>query len=231
MHPWSVSTNTQHGHRRPSLITAVLCFMGMQAAVADAPLILEHLTTSDGLPQGTVFATLQDSQGFVWLATEDGLVRYDGHELFRYAYSRSARGGLPRNYIQTIVEAGDHDLWIAIKDGGLARWQRATDSFTVYRHDPNHAGSLTSDAVHTVLVDAGNRVWIGTSNAGLDILEPASGRIEHLRHDPSDPNSLSDDRISTLALDRSGVLWVGTEVGLDRWQPGQRAFIHYRHEP
>ena len=228
-----MSTNTPGGIRTATLIAAAVCLLGWCAGAraADAPLILEHLTTSDGLPQGTVFATLQDSQGFVWLATEDGLVRYDGHELFRYAYSRSARGGLPRNYIQTIVEDGHHDLWIAVKDGGLARWQRATDSFTVYRHDPNHAGSLGSDAVHTVLVDAGNRVWIGTSNAGLDVLDPASGRIEHLRHDPNDASSLIDDRILTLALDRSGVLWVGTEVGLDRWQPEQRAFIHYRHEP
>ena len=233
MHVTRVSTNTLGGIRPATLIVAAACLLGACAGAraADAPLILEHLTTADGLPQGTVFATLQDSQGFVWLATEDGLVRYDGHELFRYAYSRSARGGLPRNYIQTIVEDGHHDLWIAIKDGGLARWQRATDSFTVYRHDPKQAGSLASDAVHTVLVDARNRVWVGTTDAGIDILEPASGRIEHLRHDPNDANSLSDDRISTLALDRSGLLWVGTEVGLDRWQPEQRAFIHYRHEP
>src|SRR2546430_1479875 len=231
-HGRRMSTNPQGGTPSATLIIAAVCLLGgcAGAHAADAPLVLEHLTTADGLPQGTVFATLQDSQGFVWLATEDGLVRYDGHELFRYAYSRSSRDGLPGNYIRTIVEDGHHDLWIAIKDGGLARWQRATDSFTVYRHDPNNAGSLASDAVHAVVVDGANRVWVGTTNAGIDILEPSSGRIEHLRHDPNDPSSLIDDRIFTLALDRSGALWVGTEVGLDRWQPEHRAFIHFRHE-
>jgi signal transduction histidine kinase/ligand-binding sensor domain-containing protein/CheY-like chemotaxis protein/HPt (histidine-containing phosphotransfer) domain-containing protein len=231
VHLRRVGTNTPDGIRPATLIAAaVVCLLGLCAGAraADAPLNLEHLTTADGLPQGTVFATLQDSQGFVWLATEDGLVRYDGHELFRYAYSRSARGGLPGNYIQAIVEDAQHDLWIAIKDGGLARWQRATDSFTVYRHDPKDPGSLASDAVHTVLVDAGNRVWVGTSNAGLDILEPASGRFEHRRHDARDPGSLVDDRINTLTFDRSGTLWVGTEAGLDRWQPERHAFIHQR---
>ncbi|HEY4868696.1 MAG TPA: two-component regulator propeller domain-containing protein, partial [Candidatus Dormibacteraeota bacterium] len=226
-----MSTNTPGGIRPATLIAAgLVCLLGLCAGAraADAPLILEHLTTADGLPQGTVFATLQDSQGFVWLATEDGLVRYDGHELFRYAYSRSARGGLPGNYIQAIVEDAQHDLWIAIKDGGLARWRRATDSFTVYRHDPNDPRSLASDAVHTVRVDAGNRVWVGTSNAGLDMFEPASGRFEHRRHDPRDPSSLVDDRINTLTFDRSGTLWVGTEAGLDRWQPEHHAFLHQR---
>ncbi len=230
MHGRRVSTNTRAGTRSATLVGAAACLLGWHAGAraADAPLILEHLTTSDGLPQGTVFATVQDAQGFVWLATEDGLVRYDGHELFRYAYSRSAAGGLPGNYIQAIVEDRHHDLWIAIKDGGLARWQRTTDTFIVYRHDPANAASLASDAVHTLVVDAGNRVWIGTSNAGLDILEPASGRIEHLRHDPADSTSLVDDRINTLTFDRSGTLWVGTEAGLDRWQPEQHGFLHLR---
>jgi signal transduction histidine kinase/ligand-binding sensor domain-containing protein/CheY-like chemotaxis protein len=214
---------------RPApLIAAAACLLGaaLPAHASDSPLVLEHLTTADGLPQGTVFATLQDSQGFVWLATEDGLVRYDGHELFRYAYSRNARGGLPGNYIQAIVEDGHRDLWIAIKDRGLACWQRATDSFVVYRHEPGNPASLASNAVHTLLVDADNRIWVGTTDSGVDLLEPASGRIEHLRHDPGDPSSLADDRIITLSLDPSGTLWVGTEAGLDRWQPEHHAFVH-----
>jgi signal transduction histidine kinase/ligand-binding sensor domain-containing protein/CheY-like chemotaxis protein/HPt (histidine-containing phosphotransfer) domain-containing protein len=211
-----------------ALLTAAV---SVGATAADAPpLILEHLTTSDGLPQGTVFATLQDSQGFVWLGTEDGLVRYDGHELVRYAYSRSARGGLPGNYIQTMVEDANHDLWIAIKDAGLARWSRATDSFTVYRHDAARPGSLASNHVHALLVDPRNRVWIGTSDAGIDILDPRSAQFEHLRHDRRDANSLLDDRIFSLTRDRSGSVWVGTEIGLDRLQPESRTFTHFRHE-
>ena len=200
------------------------------AAAADAPaLVLEHLTPSEGMPQGTVYATLQDSQGFVWLGTEDGLVRYDGHELVRYASSRSV-GGLPGNFIRAIVEDAHHDLWIAIKDSGLAHWNRATDSFTVYRHDPSNTASLASDTTRTVLVDARGRVWVGTYDAGIDVLDPASGRFEHFRHDPANPNSPGDNQIFTLALDRSGALWIGTAAGLDRWQPERSAFVHFRHD-
>ena len=186
------------------------------AAAADAPaLILEHLTTADGLPQATVMSTLQDSQGFVWLGTEDGLVRYDGHEIYRYAYSRTDSQSLPGNFIWEIAEDAHHDLWLAIKDGGLARWHRATDTFTVYRHDPRNSESLASDSVRAVLVDARGRVWVGTSDAGVDILEPSSGHIQHLRHAEGDPGSLTSDRIFTLARARSGAVWIGTEQGLD----------------
>src|SRR3569833_3181367 len=113
-----------------SLIAGALMMSGVSAITkaADAPpLLLEHLTTADGLPQGTVDATLQDSQGFIWLGTEDGLVRYDGHELVRYAYSRNSSTGLPGNFIYQTVEDVHHDLWIALKDAGLARWNPTTD--------------------------------------------------------------------------------------------------------
>ena len=217
--------------RRPCLMIATMWLLAGAVRAADAPpLVLEHLTPSEGMPQGTVYDTLQDSQGFVWLATEDGLVRYDGHELYRYAYSRSAAGGLPGNFIRQIVEDDHHDLWLAIKDAGLARWNRATDRFTYFRHNPKDPASLASDVTRTVLVDSRGRIWIGTNDAGIDVLDPASGRIEHLRHDPGNPDSLSDDQIFTLTLDRSGSVWAGTAGGLDRWQPERSAFVHFRRQ-
>jgi signal transduction histidine kinase/ligand-binding sensor domain-containing protein/CheY-like chemotaxis protein/HPt (histidine-containing phosphotransfer) domain-containing protein len=215
--------------RRPCLMIATMWLLAGPARAADAPpLVLEHLTPSEGMPQGTVYDTLQDSQGFIWLATEDGLVRYDGHELYRYAPSRNAGEGLPGSFIRQIVEDAHHDLWIAIKDAGLARWNRATDSFTHYRHTPKDPASLASDVTRTVLVDPRGRIWIGTNDAGIDVLDPASGHIEHLRHDPGNPDSLSDDQIFTLTLDRSGFVWAGTAGGLDRWQPERRGFVHFR---
>jgi signal transduction histidine kinase/ligand-binding sensor domain-containing protein/DNA-binding NarL/FixJ family response regulator/HPt (histidine-containing phosphotransfer) domain-containing protein len=197
---------------------------------ADAlPLVLENLTTAEGLPQGSVNATLQDSQGFIWLGTQDGLVRFDGHELVRYAYSREARSGLPGNFIYQIVEDAQHDLWIAVKDAGIARWNRASDTFTVYRHDPRNAGSLASDSVRALLIDTRGRVWIGTIGAGVDVLDSRSGRIEHLRHEPARADSLIDDHVRTLSLDRAGNVWIGTEAGLDEWSPGHPGFNHFRH--
>jgi len=218
---------------RVHLRAALLLWLGWVTSAAASesfPLVLEHLTTAEGLPQGTVYATLQDSQGFVWLATEDGLVRYDGHELVRYARLPTGRGGLSGNYIFQMIEDGQHDLWIAVKDGGVAHWHRDTNSFSVIRHRPADPQSLASDAVRALVLDARGRIWIGTSDAGIDILDPATGRIEHLRHDAANPQSLGSDRVLTLTLDRTGILWAGTEQGLDRWQPQQQQFTHIRHQ-
>src|SRR5207237_980718 len=222
------------GTRSATLIIAALCLLGACAGAhaADAPLVLDHLTTSDGLPQGTVFATLQDAQGFVWLATEDGLVRYDGHELFRYAYSRSARGGLPGNYIQAIVEDRHHDLWIAIKDSGVARWQRATDTFIVYRHDPDNPAlrALSGSRISRVLEDQAGALWVG-SYGGLERMDRAGGVLQLLRHDAANPASLANDDVRALLEDQAGHLWVGTAGGLDMLNRATGQFSHYRHEP
>jgi len=172
-------------------------------------------------------ATLQDSQGFVWLGTEDGLVRFDGHELHRYAYSRTEPDSLPGNYIRGIVEDAQHDLWIAVKDAGLARWNRRSDTFTIFRHDATDPNSLASDVVRTVLIDTRGRILIGTNDAGVDILDSATGRIEHLRHASGDADSLSSDRIFSVSLARSGAIWIGTDAGLDRWQPETRTLTHF----
>ncbi|MFC4312083.1 two-component regulator propeller domain-containing protein [Steroidobacter flavus] len=204
---------------RASLIIAGWLSGASIATAADAPpLILEHLTTVEGLPQSTVMATLQDSQGFVWLGTEDGLVRYDGHLLHRYAAVRGEQGTLSGNYIWDIAEDAGGDLWIAIRDGGVARWQRKSDTFAIYRHDADKADSLASDSVRTLLVDTRGHVWIGTSDAGVDILDPATGGVRHLRSTGRGRAALSSDRIFTLSLSRSGDVWIGTQAGLDLWR-------------
>src|SRR5688572_2169928 len=162
-------------------------------------------------------AVLQDSQGFAWIGTEDGLVRFDGRELHRYARTRAEEGSLAGNYIWDIAEDARGDLWVATKEGGLARWSRSTDKFAVYRHDPKDPASLASDTIRAVTIDARGRLWAATSGAGVDILDPVSGRIEHLRHDKANADSLSSDNVFALTLSRSGAVWVGTEAGLDRF--------------
>lgn len=214
-----VSANPLTRAWRASLIIAGWLLAASIATAADAPpLILEHLSTTEGLPQATVMATLQDSQGFIWLGTEDGLVRYDGHLVHRYAAVRGEPGKLSGNYIWDIAEDAGGDLWIAIRDGGVARWQRKSDTFTSYRHDPSDPDSLASDSVRSLLVDARGHVWIGTSDAGVDVLDPASGGIRHLRATGRGRAALSSDRIFTLSLARSGDVWIGTQSGLDLWR-------------
>jgi signal transduction histidine kinase/ligand-binding sensor domain-containing protein/DNA-binding response OmpR family regulator/HPt (histidine-containing phosphotransfer) domain-containing protein len=194
---------------------------------ATRPMYFEHLTMRDGLSQSTVNAILQDSKGYVWLATQGGLDRYDGYSIREYRRERSNEHGLASDYIWSIAEDAHGDLWLAADGGGVARWDRSTEQFQLFRHDPLKSRTLSSDAVRTLLIDAHGNIWVGTKDQGLDVLDPKTGDARHLRHREGDPRSLPADAVATLFADRSGRIWVGTDAGLSRYEPKSDDFVNY----
>ncbi|MGH8132654.1 MAG: two-component regulator propeller domain-containing protein, partial [Steroidobacteraceae bacterium] len=209
-----------------------LCAAGgpAQAAApvpAAPPLYFEHLTMRDGLSQSTVEGILQDSQGYLWLATESGLDRYDGNSIRVYRRERGNPHALASDYIWTIAEDAHADLWLATVGGGVARWERRTDQFQQFRHDPGKPDSLASDAVRTLLIDSAGHIWVGTLDRGLDLLDPATGLARHFRHRDGDPHSLPADAVFALYADHAGRVWVGTDGGLSRYDPAADDFVNY----
>ena len=211
-------------------VLALCALARAQAALPVAtarPMYFEHLTIRDGLSQSTVEGILQDSQGYLWLATESGLDRYDGNSVRVYHRQRGNSHALASDYVWTIAEDAHADLWLATDGGGVARWQRQTDQFQLFRHDAARPDSLASDQVRTLLIDASAGVWVGTLDRGLDLLDPASGTARHFRHRDGDPQSLPADAVFALYRDSIGRIWVGTDGGLSRYDPASGGFINY----
>src|SRR5882724_4481408 len=196
-------------------------------APATRPMYFEHLTMREGLSQSTVNSILQDSQGYLWLATENGLDRYDGDSIREYRRERGNERGLASDYIWSMAESAQGDLWLATNGGGVARWDRRTEQFQVFRHDAQRAHTLASDAVRTLLIDARGRIWAGTLDQGLDVLDPKTGEARHFRHRDGDPRSLAADAVCALYADRRGRIWVGTDGGLSRYESASDDFVSY----
>jgi signal transduction histidine kinase/ligand-binding sensor domain-containing protein/CheY-like chemotaxis protein len=227
--------------RTRRLLHIVLAGAALSAAVAPAlaavpvpavrPMYFEHLTMRDGLSQSTVEGILQDSQGYLWLATESGLDRYDGNGFRVYRRERGNPHALASDYIWTIAEDARSDLWLATVGGGVARWERRTDQFQLFRHDPTRADSLASDQVRTLLIDGDGGIWAGTLDRGLDRLDPVTGTARHFRHREGDPHSLPSDAVFALHADHAGRIWVGSDGGLSRYDPATGGFINYARAP
>jgi signal transduction histidine kinase/ligand-binding sensor domain-containing protein/CheY-like chemotaxis protein len=187
----------------------------------------EHLTVRDGLSMSTISSILQDSQGYVWLATESGLNRYDGYTVRQFRRERGNQHGLASDYIWSIAEDAHGDLWLATDGGGVARWDRRTETFEQFRHDPERPQSLAGDGVRALLIDSKGFVWAGTKDHGLDVLDPRTGSARHFRHQDSDEHSLPSDAIGALYVDHAGRIWVGTDGGLSRYDTLSDGFISY----
>ncbi len=194
-----------------------------------------HFTVADGLSDARTRGLLQDSRGFLWVGTVNGLDRYDGLRFRTFRHDASVPGSIGPGVPVVLTEDARGRIWIGLMGGGLNRYDPSTERFTRYRHDPADPASLSNDFVQAIVVDPGGALWLGT-RTGLDRLDPESGLFTRFLPDPADPASLSSGQVTSLVRDRAGKLWVGTGGGgLNAFFPGVGdagpRFEHWRHDP
>jgi ligand-binding sensor domain-containing protein/signal transduction histidine kinase len=200
----------------------------------------------NGLPQNTVQALVQTRDGFIWLGTEVGLVRFDGNSF--QVFDRNSTPALPGSDIRCLLESRDGALWIGTSEG-LARWKDGNvTAFTT-------KDGLPGNNVKSLSLDSDGSIWIETLEGGASYKD---GRLSALDvvcyfcslavNQASLPNGhwagatatilaiyngdrketqlqigreLPGNKIQKLLADREGALWIGTNGGLARWVAGK----------
>ncbi|MGD2165835.1 MAG: two-component regulator propeller domain-containing protein [Anaerolineae bacterium] len=189
----------------------------------------ERISVEQGLSHSSVNCILQDSTGFIWFGTNDGLNRYDGYEVVVYQADPGTDGNLSHNTVTSLAEDESGGLWVGTQEG-LDRFDPATERFTHVGHNENDPYSLADQEVLALHRDSANRLWVGTSD-GLYRLDPETNQFAHYRAEGDDPYSLPDNRILAIFEDSSGVLWLGTWLGLARRDPQSNGFTRRRPAP
>ncbi len=167
--------------------------------------------TDDGLPQNSVYATAQTRDGYLWLATQEGLVRFDGARFV--VFDRRNTPELGNNFILSVMEDRAGRLWIGTGEGVVRYEAGVFTRFTA--RDGVPAGQVKS-----LLEDRRGRLFVGTMGGGLARLE--GGRFVR----ESGTEALSTRRVQALIEDRDGVLWIGTETGLARLRESRLSWLH-----
>jgi ligand-binding sensor domain-containing protein len=214
------------------LLVAVLLY----ARLAAAQYHVESWTTDDGLPQNVVTAVIQTRDGYIWLATLDGLVRFDGVRFT--VFNRSSAPGIPSNRFITLYEAADGAIWAGTENAGVTRY--AGGAFTTYTAEhglpSSHVSGLAGDAAGNIRVLSGGQLmqWDGGRFRPAALPDPtmsfhrsawnpqvfwASGReVLHRFANgalsahplPTAAQGLSN---GAIAEDAAGTLWMGTIDG------------------
>ncbi len=197
---------------------------------AGPSLRFNRLTMDDGLSNNKITSIIQDNTGFLWIATRDGLNRFDGYSFKVFRPDPGDPNSISSHVIYDLHQDKQGIIWIATYDG-LSRFDPDTEQFEHYRHNDNDPNSLSENKVMVIHEDRQGMLWLGTRGGGLDRFDPKTRSFRHYQHNDKDPHSLSGDDIRTIIEDDKGILWIGTsDAGLNRFDQQTGCFKHYRHD-
>lgn len=189
----------------------------------------EHIGTDAGLSQSNIISIFQDSRGFMWFGTRDGLNKYDGYEITVYRNNLSDTSSISSNTINDIIEDKDGNLWIATWKG-LNKFDRQKEKFIKFVARKNDPNTISSNLINCLLLDEEDYIWIGFQGSGLDRFNLKTGTIEHFISNPSDENSLQYPIVKKILDDKKGNLLIATEGGgLSIYNKKHKSFKHYKN--
>lgn len=188
----------------------------ISAAFAAQASLWRNYQTGDGLSHNSVWAVMQDSRGFMWFGTNDGLNRFDGLKFKVYRRVEGDTSTLGNNFIHCMLEDPDGDIFVGTKEG-LYKYNVTTDDFTHIPLDGQPYGK-DKNSIHQLLFDKDGDLWIGCYGQGLYCMEKGSGKITHIVEPKIPSNS-----ITSMAADQQGNIWLGTDnKGLFRYNKSSR---------
>ncbi|MGB6689338.1 MAG: two-component regulator propeller domain-containing protein [Terracidiphilus sp.] len=170
-----------------------------------ANLMRQSWAMENGLPQNTVQALAQTRDGFVWLATEVGLVRFDGNGFA--TFDTTSTLALPGSDVRCLLASGDGALWIGTS-AGLARWKDgAITTFTA-------ANGLRGNDIKALEEASDGTLWVWTDQGLLRFEE---GRFV----ESSAATRLPFNAIANVTSDGQGTMWVGTQDRVSLYSDGR----------
>jgi len=162
---------------------------------------------SDGLPSTEISGIAQDREGYLWLATGDGLARYDGADFKVWRHDPRDQLALPGNAVQALYIDPDDRIWVSVEGHGVSVLDAARQRFTHY--DGKAYPQLLDEGV-LVIAGRGREVWFGTQ-AGQIYRIGNDGELTQLQTAALLP---ADAHIMAMASAPDGRLWIGTTAGL-----------------
>ncbi|MCU1322496.1 MAG: fused histidine kinase/response regulator [Acidobacteriaceae bacterium] len=192
-----------------ALLALVACFGCDRAYALDPQAGLSRLSrqtwsTDNGLPQNSAHAILQTSDGFLWIATEGGLARFDGYQFRIFDTESSPR--LPGNDIRSLLEDQSKALWVGTAAGLTRLMDGQATTYTV-------ADGLPSDVIQLVLQTSDGTLWVLTSG-GIAVKEIGANSEKVSFHALTRKDGLPSDTVTAIAQNGRGGIWIGTSQGL-----------------
>ena len=140
---------------------------------------IKRLGVENGLSSNYATSIAQDKDGYIWIATEEGLNRFYGAGVYTY-YKKGAQGIISGNELNTVIDdPADPVIWIGTQRSGLNAFNYQTGETKTFQHDKNNAKTICTNDITHISVANNSHLWICTYWEGVDLLNKESGVFEH----------------------------------------------------
>ena len=209
------------------VLLAVFCLLFADAFSQQAK--FRHLTIDDGLSQNAVYSILQDSRGFMWFGTKDGLNRYDGRNFVVYQHDPFDSTTISDAYITRLLEDSRGDIWTGSLSGDVNVFERENEIFCTIPMVNELGEKVTTNEITDIAEGPDGTIWVATKGDGLfnilvDDDKGCNYDYRRFLHDPADDQSLNSNRVGNLFFDEHQTFWIGTEEGLNQFDESSESF-------
>ena len=190
----------------------------------------ERYSLEDGLSQSVVLDIVQDSKGFIWVATQDGLNRFDGYEFKIYKNNPNDSNTISENWINVLHLDKNENLWLGTEYGGLNKIDLNTGVVARFISDSTNLNSLSHNTIRDIKEDNEGNLWIGTWGGGISIYDRTTNEFTFYKNDPKNSTSLSNNFIRAICITQDGTIWIGTGDGLNKFNKSNSSFERFYHD-
>ncbi|MBL0358216.1 MAG: hypothetical protein IPP72_15700 [Chitinophagaceae bacterium] len=174
----------------------------------------ESVSTAQGLSQGMVFDILQDKEGFIWVATKNGLNRYDGYNFKVFTNDPYNAHTLSSNTIIKLFEDSKGRIWAGTENAGLNIYHKENGKFYRIVHKLSDPGTLSGNGIRSIVEMPDGRILVAVADAGLNTVELTSDFFEKDAAPVIARLTLPNNtQVYGMGKDKNGNIWIG---GMDR---------------
>jgi len=188
----------------------------------------QRLTAEQGLSHNNVYGILQDKDGFMWFATQDGLNRYDGYSFEVFRHNPKDSNSLASSNFGKIYQDKSGIIWCGTYGGGLDEFNPHKNIFIHHKHSETDTNSISNNRIRFIFEDTKSQLWIGTSDGGVNVYNKDTKIFTKYLYNPNDENTLSDNRAKCICEDSSGTIWIGTYKGLNKFNRKTKRFTRIK---
>lgn len=207
------------------ILYLILGLIGVLSVKAQPDCFFTHYSSEDGLSQNTVMSILQDRKGNIWLATWDGINKFNGYSFKTYKARLDNRIVLSHNRIDHMLEDKYGFLWLQTYDNHAYRFDSRTETFERAPGDDEEGGTAN---ITNIKVLPGGSVWLLTETEG--VIRVATDPQDYSltsQYYSTQSGQFSASRVFQVYEDRAGNEWILSDNGLGMLAPGEKSPVFY----